>query len=194
MLLKLGILALIGAFIGWMTNVFAIKLLFRPFKPIHILGFTLQGLIPKRRHDIAKSIGETVDQELMSVEEIIDDFVENLDKTEIKEMIRVKIKDIIQRKLPPLIPISMVMGIVNDVIDKQGDDLIDEITEKMIHKATDTIDISGIIEDNINTFDLEKIERIIIDLAQKELKHIEYLGGIIGFLIGIVQGLIILNL
>lgn len=194
MLLKLGILAIIGAFIGWMTNVFAIKLLFRPLKPVKILGFELQGLIPKRRLDIAMSIGETVENELVSINDIIDRFVEDLDKTEIKNMIKDKIEEIIRKKLPPLIPMGMVMGIVNEVIEKQGDDLIDEITEKMIHKATHSIDISQMIEENINAFDLEKLEAITLELASNELKHIEYLGGLIGFLIGVVQGLIILSL
>ena len=194
MLLKLGILAIVGAFIGWMTNVFAIKLLFRPLKPVKILGFELQGLIPKRRLDIAMSIGETVEKELVSINDIIDRFVEDLDKTEIKKMIKDKIEQIIRKKLPPLIPIGMVMGIVNEVVENQGDELIDEITEKMIRKATHSIDISQMIEENINAFDLEKLEAITLELASSELKHIEYLGGLIGFLIGVVQGLIILSL
>jgi len=194
MLLKLSILAIIGAFIGWMTNVFAIKLLFRPFKPINILGFKLQGLIPKRREDIAKSIGETINKELVSMEEIINGFIEELDKSEIKNMVSDKIKEIIKDKLPPLIPVNFVMSFVDDVIQSQGDSLIDEITEEMVEKATTTIKIDKIVEENINKFDLEKIESIIINLAKTELKHIEYLGGVIGFLIGIVQGLIILNI
>lgn len=194
MFLKLIILAMIGAFIGWMTNVFAIKLLFRPFKPVNILGFKLQGLIPKRRADIAKSIGETVEVELLSLEDIIDNFIEDLDKSEIKNMIRNKIESVIREKLPPIIPVGMVMGMVDEVIKTQGDELIDEITERMIHKATNNIKIASIVEENINEFDLEKIEEIIIELAKTELKHIEYLGGVIGFLIGIIQGLIILSL
>ncbi|MEA1974016.1 MAG: DUF445 family protein [Bacillota bacterium] len=194
MLLKLGVLAVIGAFIGWMTNVFAIKLLFRPFKEINILGFKIQGLIPKRRTDIAKSIGETIDSELVSLEKIIDDFIEGLDKLEVKNLIKARIENIIKEKLPPLIPVGMVMMFVNDVIESQGDQLIDEIIEKMISKATASIKIDEIVEDNINKFELEKIESIILDLAKTELKHIEYLGGAIGFMIGIVQGLIILNI
>lgn len=194
MLLKLGILATIGAFIGWMTNVFAIKLLFRPLKPVRILGFELQGLIPKRRLEIAMSIGETVEKELVSINDIIDKFVEDLDKTEIKRMIKNKIEEIIRKKLPPFIPMGMVMGIVDEIIEHQGDELIDEITEKMIRKATGSINISQMIEDNINAFDLEKLEKITLELASNELKHIEYLGGLIGFLIGVVQGVIILSL
>lgn len=191
MLLQLLILAIIGAFIGWMTNVFAVKLLFRPLKPVRITGFKLQGLIPKRRSEIAASIGETVEKELVSINDIMDSFVEDLDKTEIKKIVKDKIEQIIRKKIHRLAPIGLIMGIVNEVVEKQGDELIDEITEKMIHKTTQSIDISQMIEDNINAFDLEKIEAITLELASTELKHIEYLGGLIGFLIGLIQGLII---
>ena len=34
---------------------------------------------------------------------------------------------------------------------------------------------------------MEKIEEIIITLAKKELKHIEYIGAVLGGVIGLVQ-------
>jgi uncharacterized membrane protein YheB (UPF0754 family) len=197
MLLKIGILAIIGAFIGWMTNVFAIKLLFRPFQPINILGFKLQGLIPKRKEDIAKNVGETIEQELVTIEEILDKIIEDVDKSDIKQLIQDKINTIIKEKLSVLIPPAikeLILGYVNDFVKKNGDDMIDELTEKMIHKATQKVDISKMIEEKIIAFDMAEVERIVLEVAKKELKHIEYLGGVIGFVIGIVQGLIILNL
>ena len=66
---KLIFLALVGALIGWLTNVIAIKLLFRPINPIGIKGtpFMIQGLIPKRKGEIAKSIGDVISEELVSM-------------------------------------------------------------------------------------------------------------------------------
>lgn len=89
-MLKLLILATIGAIIGWTTNVIAIKLLFRPIDPIKVpvLGWTLQGLMPKRKKEIAKNIGETVETELVSIEEIIDKMIEGTDKTTIIEALK----------------------------------------------------------------------------------------------------------
>ncbi len=46
------------------------------------------------------------------------------------------------------------------------------------------------VEDKINELDLYELEEIIIRIAKKELKHIEFLGLVLGFLIGIVQGLV----
>ncbi len=48
-LIKIGLLSIIGASIGYITNVIAIKLLFRPVEPMNVIGFKIQGVIPKRQ-------------------------------------------------------------------------------------------------------------------------------------------------
>lgn len=197
MFTKLALLAIIGAFIGWMTNVFAIKLLFRPLQAINILGLKLQGLIPKRKADIAESIGETVEKELVSIEEIIDKMIEQTDKDAIVEDIRNKILTIVDQKMPMLVPPTMrnmIMNYVNEAIDENAETMMNEMSEKLVHHAAEKVSISLLIQEKIMEFPLDKLERIIMEIAKKELKHIEYLGGVIGFLIGILQGLIVLNM
>lgn len=196
-LLMLAILTIVGAAIGWTTNVIAIKLLFRPLLPINILGFKIQGVIPKRRDEIAKSIGETVEEELLSVDEIIDQLLAGTDKQDILDMLKVKIVAMTEGKLPSFIP-SAFSGMINkyieDIIDEKGEDIIDELTENLIHKATSSISISKMIEEKISLFELEEIETMILKIAKSELKHIEYLGGVLGFIIGLTQGLLFILL
>jgi len=197
MVLKLVVLAVIGGLIGWLTNVIAIKLLFRPLNPVKIpiINFKIQGLIPMRKQEIARSIGETVQNELISMEEIIDEMIENTDKQDLIATIKVKITKIAAEKMPSLIPSSfkeMLIKYIEDTIDSEGESIFNELSEQLVHKATDSIDIAKFIEDKINLFELEKIEEIIMDIAKKELKHIELLGGFIGVVIGLVQGGIIL--
>jgi len=93
---KLLFLSVVGAVIGWLTNVFAIKLIFRPLNPIRIpvINMKIQGLIPKRKQEIAKSIGHTVETELVSVEEIIDKLIKDENKDQILLEIKTKIKNI----------------------------------------------------------------------------------------------------
>ena len=61
---------LIGAAIGWFTNWLAIKMLFRPRKPVKILGWTLQGVIPRRHAQLASRIAETVEDRLLTQEDL----------------------------------------------------------------------------------------------------------------------------
>ena len=70
MLIKLALIVGIGAMIGWITNYVAIKMLFRPYKEINFGLFKIQGLIPKRKHEIAVSIADTVQKELISLKDV----------------------------------------------------------------------------------------------------------------------------
>ncbi|OJV66083.1 MAG: hypothetical protein BGO41_09140 [Clostridiales bacterium 38-18] len=195
--MKLLILAVIGALIGWMTNVIAIKLMFRPINPIGIKGtpFVLQGLIPKRKADIAKSIGEVINDELISMEAIVDKVIEDMDKKAVVAMIKSKIVAIANEKMPSIVP-SMFKGMIiqniESMIEENGESIVVELGEQLSHKAIDSIDISKMVEDQINAYDFEKIEQMTLKIASNELKHIEILGGIIGFFIGLIQGLFVL--
>jgi len=199
MAIKLLILAIIGGIIGWITNLLAIKMLFRPFHPINIplINLKIQGLIPKRKSEIARSIGETVETELLSIEEIIDKLIKSNDTDEILRLLKEKITIIVTNHLPSIIPSTfkgMISKYINDVIDEEGEKMVTEFIENMVKKATSSIELGKMIEDKVNEFEMEELERIVINIAKTELKHIEVLGGILGFIIGIFQGVIILFL
>lgn len=194
---KLLFLALVGALIGWLTNVIAIKLLFRPINPIGIKGtpLVIQGLIPKRKGEIAKSIGDVISEELVSMEVIVDQIIEDMDKKQIVEIIKEKIVLVANEKMPSLIP-SMFKGMIiqniESMIDENGEQIVTELGEKLSHKAIEAIDISKMVEDQINAFDFVKIEQMTLKIASTELKHIEVLGGVLGFVIGLLQGVLVL--
>ncbi len=60
-----------GAFIGYSTNVAAIKMLFRPLKEKRVFGVRLPftpGILPKQRYRLAQSIGGMVERELLTPE------------------------------------------------------------------------------------------------------------------------------
>ncbi len=65
----------IGAVIGYFTNYIAVKMLFRPRKEVRLLGVKLPftpGIIPKRRAELAKAIGNTVGNRLLTKEAVLD--------------------------------------------------------------------------------------------------------------------------
>ncbi|GAB6086837.1 DUF445 domain-containing protein [Alkaliphilus crotonatoxidans] len=193
------ILAAIGALIGWITNYIAIKLLFRPFEPVMIplLNIKLQGLIPKRKNEIAKSIGTTIQEELLSIEEIIEQFISNQDQSALIEIIKNKINRVLEERLPGILPASLKSAIkryIDEVIEQEATDLINASVENMIHSASEKINLAEMVEKRINRFPMDKLEEMVLRIAKRELKHIEVLGGVLGFIIGLVQGIIIMLL
>ena len=192
--MKYIVLPIIAALIGWFTNYVAIKLMFRPVKPYIILGMSLQGVIPKRRGELASTIGQVVESQLVSTVELFESFLDDDRKEDIVQSIRDLVKIRIQDYLPFFLPSGLrdyVSSYIDDIIKKESRSAIDELTEKYKSKIVEEIIISKMIEEKINNFDMLELERLIISVAKKELKHIEYLGGLIGFLIGLIQSLFI---
>lgn len=64
---------LLGAFIGYLTNKIAIRMLFRPLRAWHIWGIRVPmtpGVIPSKRHELAENIGEMVGDHLLTANDI----------------------------------------------------------------------------------------------------------------------------
>lgn len=193
-LIRILILAVIGGFIGYVTNVVAIRLIFRPIEPIKIpiLNIEIVGLIPKRRAEIAANVGEIIQEEFLSMDEILANIITDEDKEEVVRYIKARVKIIIHEKVS-FIPSgikNMIQDYLGEIIESEVKQSIDELSKNIINKANERIDIQKMVEDKINELDLYELEKIIIRIAKKELKHIEFLGLVLGFLIGIAQGLI----
>ena len=82
-------------------------------------------------------------------------------------------------KLTPKLVDQIQVGVANaitDLIIKQASNHLSTIMTK--------INLRQMVENQINTFDLDYIERLIIEIANKELKLIMSLGFILGGIIG----------
>ena len=193
MILRCLLLVLIGAMIGWVTNFIAIKMLFRPYKEINLIFFKIQGLLPKRKNEIGNSIAEVVNNELVSIKDIIskisaNDIEENIGAIADK-MLDSRLKKEIVKNFPMAAfflsdsMLEKIKGIIKKSILENKEEMISVFADYLEEK----VDIKKIIVEKVNNFSLEKIEEIIISLAKKELKHIEYIGAVLGGIIGLVQ-------
>ncbi|MGL5051404.1 MAG: DUF445 domain-containing protein, partial [Fusobacteriaceae bacterium] len=94
-MLKIILVIAIGSLIGWVTNYIAIKMLFRPYVEINLIFFKIQGVIPKRRHEIGVRIAKTVKENIISMKDI----VSSLDKNELGEDLEKTINSLIKGKV-----------------------------------------------------------------------------------------------
>ncbi|MDX2192946.1 MAG: DUF445 family protein [Gemmatimonadales bacterium] len=60
----------VGAVSGGVTNAIAIWMLFHPYEPVTIGPFTIQGAIPKNKARLARAIGKTVGEKLLTAEDL----------------------------------------------------------------------------------------------------------------------------
>ena len=195
---QLLVMVLISGAIGWITNWVAIKMLFRPHKEINFGLFKIQGLIPKRKAEIGTGIASIIQNELISVKDVIS----NIDREEFSKRLNKLIDDVLDKNLKkkvkekfPLLQMFFTDKVAKD-IGNTIKEIVMENQEKIFeifsNYAEENIDFEVIISDKISNFSLDKLEEIITLLANKELKHIEVIGAILGMIIGAVQYLITL--
>ena len=192
------VMILISGAIGWITNWVAIKMLFRPHKEINFGLFKIQGLIPKRRAEIGSGIANIIQNELISVKDVIS----NIDREEFSKRLNALIDEVLDKNLKkkvkekfPFLQMFFTDKIAKDIGNTIKDIIMgnqEKIFEIFSNYAEENIDFEIIISDKISNFSLNKLEEIITFLAKKELKHIEVIGAILGMLIGAVQYLITL--
>lgn len=193
------IMTIVGALIGWFTNYLAVKMLFRPIRPwrIPLTKIELQGLIPKRREEIAVTIGATVEEQLISINDLVSRLIEGENRAELIRTIRFKILAAIDERIPSFVPGAIKQAIltrIRDILTQEIQSFVDHSMGEMIEDAVQKIDISNLVEERIKALELEEVERLTLEVASRELKYIEYLGGVLGGVIGLVQGLLLLLL
>lgn len=191
--MKLVIMVIISAAIGWITNWVAIKMLFRPHNEINLGLFKIQGLIPKRRAEIGTGIADVIQNELISIKDVI----ANIDREEFSKRLNDLIDDVLEKNLKTKVKekFPVMQMFFSDKMAKDVSNTIkgivmenrEKIFEIFSNYAEENIDFSTIITDKISNFSLDKLEEIINGLAKKELKHIEVIGAILGAFIGLVQ-------
>lgn len=193
------LLPLVGALIGYITNVIAIRMLFRPRRPLRVPGTTwvIQGVVPMRQSDLAKAIGETVERDLLPIDTLVD----KLDIAGYKEQIVATIVDHAGRRvresLPHFIPSPLqdsIIGFVRDLATRETGAMLDSVTVKLRDQMRNDVHVGEMVEQKIKELDLTALEQLILNVSHQELRHIEVLGAVLGWLIGAGQVLLLMLL
>ena len=192
------LLVLISGLIGWFTNYIAVLMLFKPRKPIKILFFTLQGIFPKRQELIAEKIGKMVSSELLSVTDI----QEKIYSPGTVAKINLKIEDTINQYLHGVFPkkyplMSLFVGagtkakIKTELMQELGN-MAPSVINEMVADFGHSMNIEETIKEKVKLLSSERLEKLLNDILKNEFTFIEWIGGILGLVIGLIQVLVLL--
>jgi uncharacterized membrane protein YheB (UPF0754 family) len=187
------LIPVISGFIGWITNWVAIKMLFHPRKPILILGYPIQGIFPKRQAQFAGNLGKLVSQELISFSDISTKLTDPSKLNAVIPALEERIDTFLRVKLSESFPmISMFIGDktiekLKGIFVEELKSALPELIQKYIDQLKDELDLEKIVTEKVAAFSTDKLERLIYQVMASELKFVEILGGVLGFLIGLLQ-------
>lgn len=192
------LLPFIAAFIGWLTNYIAVKMLFHPKKEINILGIKVQGIFPKRQMQFAQKLGTLVSNELISFKEIENKLnsphtiqkVLPYIETHIDGFLNVKLKE--EMPLLSMFISDSTLGGIKKSMISEIETMFPMILQQLMQNAQNELNIEKLVIDKVNNFSSDKLETLLYAIMQKEFKFIELIGAVLGFLIGCLQILLTL--
>ena len=186
----------IAAFTGWFTTWIAIYMLFHPREPKRFFGITIQGIFPKRQKQVAAKLGQMVAKELIHFDDIANLLKDPEKLKQLTPTIEKHLDNFLEVKLKEKIPvISMFVG--ESTIGKIKAGMLEEIEEllpELIQQYTDSlsanIDIEQMVTEKVSNFSSTKLEEMLLNVMKKEFRFVELIGGVLGFVIGLLQMLL----
>lgn len=183
----------ISAFIGWVTNRIAIKMLFHPREPKKIMGITFQGIFPKRQKQFAEKLGKLVSNEFLSFTDIEQKISDPQNLKMVMPMIEKHVDEFLRIRLSDEMPvISMFIGDktitkLKTAFMKEIETLFPQVMKQFAGNLKKELDLEHIVIEKVSSFSSDKLEEILYQIMSKEFKFVEIIGAVIGFIIGVLQ-------
>lgn len=138
--------------------------------------------------------GALAERILLQIEEAIHD--KSFEKVALKAYSFVKgqeMQHIIEEALKQ-IPTSVENGLnkMDDLLDEfpkkidEHSDAIENIVTSLLYKLINQLDVQRLVEENLRSYDEQHISNIIRSATNEQLRYIQYLGAILGFIGGFI--------
>jgi uncharacterized membrane protein YheB (UPF0754 family) len=194
-----GLFIVCGALLGWLTNCLAIWMLFHPRRSIRLGLFRMQGFIPSRQGEIAEKVSRAIAQHLLDEEEIR----RILTGINIAEHLRPVVNDIVARELTTSLGNRFrltaaiqerIILVIQERLSARLPHALNDLHEGFTASVLGDIDLQHHLKGRLEGLDLDQLERLVWEVGRRELRTIEYLGGVIGAIVGLTQGVVFLLL
>ena len=177
--------------------------------------FLFFRIIPKMEEKIISTISGKIEEilrELKYSEEVRQDLIlkikeewkkpielpENLKEAGMKFLLE-KIEKIGEKRLREVDKeyIKILTQGIKEVLIRERQKMIEHLCEDLynvikqeIPKLLESFDVEKLVKERLNSLSLKELEKMILKVSREELKYITFLGGVIGFIVGVFQALL----
>jgi uncharacterized membrane protein YheB (UPF0754 family) len=186
---------LITAFIGYITNWAAVKMIFHPREFVGVGPIGWQGVIPARNAKFAADIAENVG-EVLSARDLASGF----DPDELEVLLAGRL----DAEMPAVVREAAEVihpGLWDDMAPEaqqmvigqlraEGSQLARQVVGDIGELPDELLDLKALVVDLLSGENVDRLVRLFQRLGRKELRFIEYYGGVFGFMVGCLQVLL----
>ncbi len=192
------LIPLLAAFIGWSVSWGLIKILFQPEKPLIILGFKLQGIFPKYKQRIIKSLVASLGAEVFSLSELNTKISSPSSIEKVLPFVDGKVDHFLRVKLAEKMPmISMFIGEatmaeLKSVFMEELQVLFPELMQQYSASILSDFSIAEMIEEKLNNIQTSQLEQTVKQLFATQTKIVILISTAFGFVVGLLQLLLVM--
>ncbi|MDQ0378780.1 DUF445 family protein [Amycolatopsis thermophila] len=193
------VLPVFGGCIGLFTDWLAIKMIFLPRRPVKIGPITLQGKFQRRKAEVARQYGEIIAREVLTVPNLLDELLTGPRADRLTAIVRRVVARAVDEQ------VALIRPLVSATV---GGERLREMTEtasagalaQMPHLLrnaepylVEAMDLANMVEQRMLALTPEEYENLLRPAFRQEEWKLIAVGGVIGFVVGELQVLLMLH-
>jgi uncharacterized membrane protein YheB (UPF0754 family) len=184
---------LVSAFVGWFTNVVAVRMMFYPTEFVGLRPFLgWQGIVPANAPRLAKYSTRLITTKLLSLTELFanfegEAFVKNLDGV-VEEVTNQIVAEVAEKHAPALWANAgeFMQGQIREKVREEVKAVAIRIADDLSANIEEILDLEQVVIDAVIA-DRRLMSQMFLEVGREEFRFIENSGIWFGGLFGIVQ-------
>ncbi|MBI2874881.1 MAG: DUF445 family protein [Firmicutes bacterium] len=182
---------LAGALVGWGTNLLAVRLLFRPLHPrrIPVVNLVIQGLLPRRQEELARSVASAVEEKLLSTKELLSGIHDPETIGKLASVLSNSLLDRLAQRLN-FVPWPIRDRLLDALESPIRREIEERVAEGMVlasRTLEERFQVRKLVEERLLSFSLVELEQLVQEVSGRELRQIVLLGAYLGATVGLIQ-------
>lgn len=187
-----------GLFVGYLTNWLALKLIFKPTRPINLGFYKIQGLFLKRQKAVSATYANIVSKKILTTENIFNAIFSSKNQTKLHSIIRKNIEKAVDNTAGSFRTIiqlltgrSAYQNIKNELSDIYLEFLPNAINRSFEY-MDEAIDMEHTLDDKMSNLTSTEFEGFLHPVFEEDELKLILVGAILGLFAGFLQMIFLL--
>jgi uncharacterized membrane protein YheB (UPF0754 family) len=183
------------ALVGWGTNVLAVRMLFRPYRPWRVGPWVLQGVFPRRQAAVARRLGELTATELLPPQRLQQAVAAPATVKAVQQALVAALTQRVSRLVHGVPSVlgpfqKRLLATFEDAVDAELDRSLPGLMERVAGAAAQELRVAQVVEEQVAALPPERLEEMLLSVLRRELRFVEGAGALLGAFVGMVQGIL----
>jgi uncharacterized membrane protein YheB (UPF0754 family) len=193
------VLPIFGGCIGLFTDWLAIKLIFVPRDPIRLGHIVVQGKFQRRRAEVARQYGELIAHEVLTVPNLMESILRGPRSDRLLAMVQKTVAKAVDEQTSaarPVVALAIGTKRLEEMKQAAAVKAIAQLPGTVRHAEgylTQAMDVARMVEDRMLKLTPVEYEGLLRPAFRQDEWKLIAVGGVIGFLVGELQVLLMLH-